>query len=189
MGDALLAADAVEQHLGRMRAQAAGEHLAVVSEDLVRDPIPLQGGGKDLADAAGIRPLHQPGHDAEPGMVIDAGHDLQLAAIGEPDPAHHVQLPQLHRPVPLPTPIVRPATPTGDRLDQLVADQGPVDRRPRRQRLQTIPTELVVQPPRPPFGMPPAQLADPHLHLGGDLMGQLRGRWERSARPSRPPAA
>jgi hypothetical protein len=38
MGDALLAADAVEQHLGRVRAQAAGEHLAVVSEDLVRDP-------------------------------------------------------------------------------------------------------------------------------------------------------
>ena len=166
----MLAADAVEQHLGRVRAEPAGEHLAIVSEDLVREPVLLQGGDKDLADAAGIGPLDQPSHDAEPRMVIDAGHDLQLAAIGEPDPAHHVQLPQLHRPVPLPPPVVRPATPTGDRLDQLVADQGPVDRRPRRQRLATVTAQLVVEPPRPPVGMAPTQLTDPHLHLGGDLM-------------------
>jgi hypothetical protein len=38
MGDALLAADAVEQHLGRVRTEPTGEHLAVVGEDLVGTP-------------------------------------------------------------------------------------------------------------------------------------------------------
>jgi hypothetical protein len=46
VGDAVLAADAVEQHLGRVRAEPAGEHLAVVREDLVGDPVALQGGDK-----------------------------------------------------------------------------------------------------------------------------------------------
>jgi hypothetical protein len=171
MGDAVLAADAVEQDLGRVRAEPAGEHLAVVGQHLVWEPVALQGGDKDLADAAGIGPLDQPSHDAEPGMVIDAGQKLELAAIGQPDPAHHIQLPQLHRPVPLPTAVIGLAAPAGDRLDQPLADQGPVDRRPRRQRLQPISAELVAQPPRPPVGMAPAQLTDPHLHRGGDLLG------------------
>jgi len=30
-------------------------------------------------------------------MVIDAGHYLDLQAIGEIDPAHHLHLPQLHQ--------------------------------------------------------------------------------------------
>ena len=123
MGDAVLAADAAEQHLGWVRAKPAGEHLAVVGEDLVGEPVALQSGDKDLADAAGIGPLDQPGHDPEPGMVIDAGHDLQLLAIGQPDPAQHLQLPQLHRPVPLPTAVIGLAAPAGHRLDQPLADQ------------------------------------------------------------------
>jgi hypothetical protein len=120
----------------------------------------------DPADAAGIGPLDQPGHDTEPGVVIDAGHDLELLAVDQPDPAHHIQLPQLYRPIPLPPPVVGPPPAPGHRLDQPLADQRPVDRRPRQHRLQPIPTELVVQPPRPPIRVPPPQLADPHLASG-----------------------
>ena len=93
MGDALLAADTVEQHLGRVRTEPTGEHLAVVSEDLVGDPVALQGGPEHPADRSGVGPLHQPGGHTEPGMVVDAGHGLELAAIGQPDPTHDVQLP------------------------------------------------------------------------------------------------
>jgi hypothetical protein len=125
----VLAADAVKQHLGRVGTKPAGEDLAIVGEHLIRDPVALQRRSEYPTDAASVGPLDQPGHDAEPGMVVDPGHRLELSAIDEPDPAHHVQLPQLHRPVPLPTPVVCPPPPAGHRLDQPVADQRPVDRR------------------------------------------------------------
>jgi hypothetical protein len=49
--DAVLAADAVEQHLTRMGSEPAGEHLAVVSQQLLGHPVTGQGG---KAIAAGL---------------------------------------------------------------------------------------------------------------------------------------
>ena len=43
MGDAVLPADLVEQHLGLRPAEPAGEHLAVVGEDLLGHPVAAQG--------------------------------------------------------------------------------------------------------------------------------------------------
>jgi hypothetical protein len=39
VADAVLPADSVEQHLYGLRPEAAGEHLAVVGQDLVGDPV------------------------------------------------------------------------------------------------------------------------------------------------------
>jgi hypothetical protein len=48
------------------------------------------------------RPLDHRHHDAEPGMIIDPGHDLRLphhpsGDVDKPHPADDVDLPQLHR--------------------------------------------------------------------------------------------
>ena len=93
MGDALFTADAVEQDLGRVGAEAAGEHLAIVGQQLLRGAVAGQGLGEDPAHAAGVGPLHQSGHDAAPGVVIEPGHGFELAAIDQPDATHDVQLP------------------------------------------------------------------------------------------------
>jgi hypothetical protein len=37
--------------------------------------------------------------------IITAGHGLELAAVGQPDATHDVQLPQLHRPGAFPAPV------------------------------------------------------------------------------------
>jgi hypothetical protein len=61
-------------------------------------------------------------------MIIDPGHDLDLGTAGQEDPAHHVHLPQVHRPRPLPPPVILPAPAPLARLDQAMAHQRPVDR-------------------------------------------------------------
>jgi hypothetical protein len=73
VGDAVLAADAVEQHLPRMGGEAAGEHLAIVSEQLLGHAMAGQGGSEHLTDGSGGGPLDDPSGDTEPGVVIDAG--------------------------------------------------------------------------------------------------------------------
>ena len=69
-----------------MRTEAAGEDLAVVGQQLLRGAVAVQGSPEDPADGGGVGPLHQSGHDAEPGVVVDPGHGLELAAVDEPDP-------------------------------------------------------------------------------------------------------
>jgi hypothetical protein len=54
-------------------------------------------------------------------VVIDLGHRLELAAIGQPDPTHDVQLPQLHRPGPFSASPGGLAPPPGLGLDETVA--------------------------------------------------------------------
>ena len=92
-----------------------------------------------VAHRPGRRPRHHRRAHHEPGVVIDPGHHLHLGAVGQEHPAHHVHLPQLHRPAPLPPPVVRPPAAALGRLDQPVAHQRPIHRRPARQR----------RPPRP----------------------------------------
>ena len=78
MLDPVLAADPVEQHLDRRDVEPTGEHLAVVGQDLPRQPIgrattppvPSQTRWDDSRD-------HQMRADTEPGVVIDPGQRLR----------------------------------------------------------------------------------------------------------------
>src|SRR4051794_7777676 len=57
--------------------------------------------------------------------------------------------------------------------DQAIAGQDPVDRGPRRSRLQPAAGQLVGDPAGTPPGMPAARLADLGLNLGGQARGTV----------------
>src|SRR6266508_5073726 len=115
MGDPVLPADPIEQRLGVPGAESCGEHLAVVSQYLLRNPVVTQRLGERGADPAGGGPWHEPCDDAEPGVIVDPGGDLELGAVGKEHPSHHVELPKLHRGGTLPASVVglAPAAPSG----------------------------------------------------------------------------
>ncbi len=174
VSDPVLPADPVKQHLHRHAGlvEPAGEHLAVVGQHLLGHPVDAHRVHERLADWAGGGPHHRLGDHAEPGMVIDPGDDLDLGATGEERAGSHIQLPQLHRGVSFPPPVVLPAAAPGLRLDQPVVDQRPVDRGAGHLAI-TAAAHLKHQPPRPPLGMPAAQLTDRFLDLGEDPPGML----------------
>ena len=60
MGDAVLAADPIEEHLGRRGGVAAGEHLAVVGQDLVGHAVDAHRVDEVAAHGSGGGPFHQP---------------------------------------------------------------------------------------------------------------------------------
>jgi hypothetical protein len=99
-------------------------------------------------------------------MVIDAGDQLGLPPISQRHPADDVQLPQLHRRIPLPAPGL-PLVLLLLRLDHAVADQHPVHRRPGRRRAHATLGHLERDPPGTPPRMCPPQLAHQHLGLSG----------------------
>jgi hypothetical protein len=112
VGDAVLAADLVKQHLPAL-TETISKLLAIVSEDFLRHPELPQGGGQGQAHRPPGGPLSDSGDDTEPGMVIDPGHHLgfpQLtrAGIGDHHAADDVDLPQLHRTRPLPAAVAVP---------------------------------------------------------------------------------
>jgi len=122
MLDASLVADPVEQHLPGAGAVAAGEHLAVVGQDLLRRPVAADRGQQRVTGRSRSRARHHlRGHD-EPGMIVDALHDLRLRPVRKADTADDVHLPQLHRPRPLPPLVVTAATLAGLWDDHAVAD-------------------------------------------------------------------
>jgi hypothetical protein len=110
-----------------------------------------------------------------------AGHGLELTAVGQPDPAHDVQLPQLHGPAAFPAAVVGLSSPSWFGLDETVADQGPVDAGQAGRWVDAVTDEFVGQAALAPAGMVAASTA------AGIWWGQLWGRWERSARASSPP--
>lgn len=89
--DAVVQADAVEQHGGAL--QAAGEDLAVVSEDLLGDAVSMQGLEQRVAYRPGRGPLDESGHDAEARVVVDPRHHRQRHAVRQSHVAHDVDLP------------------------------------------------------------------------------------------------
>jgi hypothetical protein len=107
VGDAVVAADPVKQHLPAL-AETISKLLAVISEHLGRDAEPAQRGSKGQADCPAGRPGHDLADHAVPGMVIHPGHDLRLGAISQERPAHDVQLPQRHRFVAFPPLVAVP---------------------------------------------------------------------------------
>lgn len=107
LADGVLAAQLLEEDLGRAGlGEPARELLAIVSEDLGGHAVAAKRGSERLAHRASAG-LHQHrGDDDEPGVVVDAGEQLALAAVGQQHPAHQVELPQLHRRLPLPALVV-----------------------------------------------------------------------------------
>jgi hypothetical protein len=106
----------------------AGEHLAVVGEDLLRDPVGAHRGSQSVADRSGPLAGHQRRGHTEPGVVIHAGQRLAGGAVSEQEPADGVHLPQLHGVTafpPLPG-VLAPSATVG--LDQSGAFEAPVDR-------------------------------------------------------------
>jgi hypothetical protein len=106
VADAVLSADPIEQHFTRAGTEPAGEHLAVVGQDLRGNTVTTHRQCESFARRSGCRSRHDQRRHAEPRVVIDPGHDLGFAAVDEPDPAHDVHLPQLHRTSPFPTLVV-----------------------------------------------------------------------------------
>ena len=180
----VISADPVEHDRARPAAEPRGEHLAVIGQDLLRHPMAAQRPGQRQAHRPGRGPQHHLRAHDEPGVVIDAGHDLDLGAAGQVHPAHHVHLPQLHRPAPLPAPVILPPPLALLRIHQAMPDQRPVHRRPPRQRHHPRPLQLPADPRRPPPRMIPPHAHDPRLHRGGHLMRARR----RPRRPVRQPA-
>src|SRR3954464_6308238 len=83
MGDAVLAADLVEQHFtgaGTVLAEPVGELLAVVRDDLLRHPELGQGLRQRKMHCPVGGSFHHLGDHAEPGMVVDRGEQLRFFA-------------------------------------------------------------------------------------------------------------
>ena len=99
-----------------------------VREDFGRYPVGLHRGDEGGADGPAGSAHGDGGDDAEPGMVIDPGDDLALAAVSQEQARGDIQLPQVHRDLALPAHVLLAAPAPGDRLDELIADQDPVDR-------------------------------------------------------------
>jgi hypothetical protein len=102
-------------------------------------------------------------------VVVDAGHGLELAAIGQPDSTHDVHLPQLHRPGSFPAPVAGLGPSAGAGLDEVVADQGAVDAG-EPGRVDPDSGKLVSEAALTPIWMAPAQLAQAGLNRSRHLM-------------------
>ena len=196
MGDAVVAANLVEEHLpaaGAIAVEPIGELLGVVRDHFLGWPIASQRLRERRTHRPGSGPLHHRGHHTEPGMVIDPGDDLGPAHlpaghVDQLDAAHDVDAPQLHRPGPL-EPLPRLPRPLrGTLAQQATPQQDPVDRALRRHRHRLIAPrrpaqQLQPDPPRPPPRMGPTHLRHRHLHVLGRLPRTRQG----TMRPIRQP--
>ncbi|GGL11990.1 hypothetical protein GCM10012284_53420 [Mangrovihabitans endophyticus] len=99
-------------------------------------------------------------------MVVDAGDHLAFPTIRERDPTDQVELPQVHRRVPLPATVLTRML-LLLRGGQPITNEYAVHRRPRRHRLeQLLNGDLVDDAPGTPPRMLLTQLADQRLDCG-----------------------
>ncbi len=130
LGDAVLPADPLEEHLDRLRAiVASGELPAVVGQYLRGHPIAAHRLGERLTHRPPRRRGDHGRGDDEPRVVIDAGDQLALPPISQRHTADDVELPRVHRRLPLPALVLTPVL-LGLRLDQPVTGQHALHRRP-----------------------------------------------------------
>ena len=161
----MLAAHPLEQHRGRARlGEPAGELPAVIGQHLGRNPVSLHRRSERLGDRPRGRDRQHRRADNVAGVVIDAGQHLAFAAVSQVDPADQVQLPQRHRRLPGPPPVLA-LMHLGLRRHHRVADQDPVHRRPRRRSRHAPLRHLERDPPGTPPRMRPPQLAYQRLGL------------------------
>jgi hypothetical protein len=111
-------------------AEPAGELLADVAGHFAGDPVLGHHGRERQAYRPGGSTRHHGRDDAEPGVVVDPGDDLALAAAGQEQARRDIELPQLHRSRAFPPAVLVPAPAPRHRLKQLMTDQHPVNRRP-----------------------------------------------------------
>ena len=166
--DAVLPTDPVEQHLHRRVVEPAGEHLAVVGQDLLG-----HARGRIATPArrtpAGCARGHQPRADTEPGVVIDPRSTpwplVPSASRNPPTTSichNSIGRPRSHR-------FHRRSRRRRSGVDQPGPDQRPVHR--RLEGTGSTPRgQLEHDPPRPPPRMPPPQLQHRRLHLRRHLM-------------------
>jgi hypothetical protein len=88
--DPVVETDPIEEHVGGLCPQPAGEDSPVVREDLFGDAVSAQGFEQRVAHRACRRPRHHLGDDAEPGMVVDAGDDRHRDPVAEKHAAQDV---------------------------------------------------------------------------------------------------
>jgi Insertion element 4 transposase N-terminal len=136
-----------------------------VRQHLRRHPVAAHRRRERLADRPPRRHHHHGTDDDKPGVVVDPGDQLGRPPAGQRDPADIVELPQLHRRVPLPPPAGPPVL-LLLRSDQPVADHHPVHRGTAGRRACSALAELESDPARSPPRMLPAQPADQRLDLG-----------------------
>ena len=148
--DAVLSTYPIKQHLTATRPEPAGEHLAVISQDLLGHPISPHCFGQRVTSRPCYCPPHHMNRDHKPGMIINPRHDARFPATSQHHPTHHIHLPQLHRPTPFPTPVISLLTSPHLRLDQAMTNQTPIHQRTARQRIHTPSLQLKQQHPRPP---------------------------------------
>jgi hypothetical protein len=127
VGDAVVPADPVEEHFPAL-AESIGELFPVIRQHFLGHPVAAQCLSEGQAHRPPGRAHHNRGYHTEPGMVIDPGDDLALAAIGQHQAPDDVDLPQRHRRLAFPAPILTALTPSATGLDQAVAAQDPVHR-------------------------------------------------------------
>src|SRR5271170_4020613 len=155
--------DPVEQHGSWTEAEASSEDLAVVSEDLLGRSMGLERKTQCRTDLARRCLGDDPRTDAEPRVVVDARHDLDLGAVLQEEPTDDVHLPQLHGPRALPALVVRALLLSTLRLDQPVTHQGPIDRRATRQRVSALSQQMGPDRSRTPPRMGEAKVHDPRF--------------------------
>jgi hypothetical protein len=122
VADPVVPQELFEQHLDPARlGETAGELDPVIGQDLSGQPPGRQALHQRLTHRLASRLEHQMGDHAIAGMVVDPGDQLGLGPVLQPDPTHDVHLPQRHRRLALPGPIVTATTTARLGVDQPVA--------------------------------------------------------------------
>ena len=184
--DAVLPADPVEQHLGVLRAEPAGEHLAVVGQDLLRHPVAAHRARRSGRTPPGgwraPSPRRRRTNREWSSIPVSTLHCRPSA---RHHPADDVHLPQLHRSAPLP-PLEPPVATTpacgSIRFGPL---QRPVDPRAGGHRVHAC-----ARRPRARAGAGPspgcvgALSSTQTSTLGSIWCEHLGGRWDRSTSPA-----
>jgi hypothetical protein len=127
-----------------------------------------------ITDGLGGRSSDNASTDAESAVVVDAGDDFHLGAISQEEATDDVHLPQLHRARALPALVVRAWSAPRSRLDEVVSNEGPIDRGATR-RGNAFDLEVRPDRPRSPARMRSAHLdhsgLDHRRHLMWDVIG------------------
>ena len=100
-----------KEHLYRRPVEPAGEHLAVVGQDLGRNPVRTQGLGQSVAHVPRGLPHHQGGLATQyREWSSTPDNTLARVPISQHEPTDHIHLPQLHRRTAFPPlPLAGPA--------------------------------------------------------------------------------
>ena len=89
--------DSVEENRTRPGAEASGEDLAVVGEDLVGHSMGFEGVLECGYYRLGRGPQNQAGGHTEATVVVESTDHLELGAVGQVKAPDDVDLPELHR--------------------------------------------------------------------------------------------